>query len=307
MSTAILDEHHDPHHPQQYFHFEIPEISVIIPCFRRVEWLSRCLQGLAAQDIHSIFQVVIIDDGSPNEDEIRGVVQELNAPNYRLCFARKANAGPASARNYGVRLSTGIILCFLDDDSVPEPGWLRSIVMPFVKDNNVALVSGKIVSYYSEGLSAQLERAVYNCTHWATCNIAYRRDVFLELGEFDEQFPEASWEDNDLGLRARWGGFIHVMAADAIVKHPHEQSWGEFREKCVTNGRGAARFCVKWLKNKPLWAIATPLLMARRLLYGLNPLCWLGSRHSIARIRFFWSWYSLKGFLGVFLETNQTR
>jgi GT2 family glycosyltransferase len=286
---------------------EWPDISVIIPCYRRIEWIPLCLKALSLQNIDSTFQVVVIDDGSPNYAEVKEAVIDAGSTKFTLVFERKLNAGPAAARNHGVNLCSGEILCFLDDDSVPEPGWLRSIVMPFLKDKNVALVSGKIVSYYTEGLSVQLEQAVYTGIHWATCNIAYRRDVFRTLGGFDERFPNASWEDNDLGLRARWDGFCHVMAADAVVKHPHEQSWGEFREKCVTNGRGAACFCRKWLKNKPLWAIATPLLMARRLLYGLNPFCWLGPRHSIVRIRYFWSWYSLKGFLGVFLETNQTR
>ena len=286
---------------------EHPEISVIIPCHCRVEWIPRCLHALSKQDIGYSFQVVVIDDGSPNETEIYDLVMDAKSAEFTVDFERQTNSGPAVARNHGVRLSTGSILCFLDDDSVPEPEWLRNMVAPFLGNINVALVSGTIKSFFKEGLSAKLEKAVYTGTHWATCNIAYRREVLLQLGGFDESFPEASWEDNDLGFRARWGGFCHVMATDAVVMHPHEQTWTEFRAKCLTNGRGAARFCKKWIKNKPLWAMATPVLMTRRLLYGLNPFCWFGQFHSIARIRFFWSWYSLKGFMGVLLETNQTR
>ena len=275
---------------------ELLEISVIIPCFRRIEWLPRCLHALSRQDVGRTFQVVVIDDGSPNAAEIRDLVLGVASEAYDLIFERQVNAGPASARNHGVRLSSGNILCFLDDDAVPEPDWLRNIIAPFQLDKEVALVSGSIKSYYKEGLSAELEKAVYNGIHWATCNIAYRRDLFLQLCGFDESFPEASWEDNDLGLRVRWGGFRHVMAKDAVVLHPHERTWDEFRAKCFANGRGAAHFCKKWIMQRPFWAFATPILMSRRLLYGLLPSCWFGGLYATARLRFFWSWYSLKGF-----------
>jgi len=286
---------------------KMPEISVIIPCYSRVKWLPTCLLALSRQDIGRTFQVVVIDDGSPNETEIRELVQDARIGGYNLIFERQDNAGPAAARNHGVRLSSGNILCFLDDDSVPAPDWLGNMVSPFLKNIDVALVSGSIKSFYKDGLSAELEEAVYYGMHWATCNIAYRRDIFLQLGGFDESFPDASWEDNDLGFRARWGGYRHVMAEEAVVSHPHEQTWDEFRIKCFANGRGAARFCTKWMNKRPLWAFATPVLMSRRLLYGLHPSCWFGDQHSLAKIRFYWSWYSLKGFLGVVLETNQTR
>lgn len=286
---------------------ELLDISVIIPCYSRLEWLPRCLQALSRQDIGRFFQVVVIDDGSPNEAEIRELVMDVGAGGFTLIFERQVNAGPAAARNRGVRLSSGNILCFLDDDSVPDPDWLRNMVAPFLDNEDVALVSGSIKSFFKEGLSAVLEVTVYSGMHWATCNIAYRRDVFMQLGGFDESFPEASWEDNDLGIRAHWGGFRHVMAKDAVVLHPHERTWDEFRIKCCANGRGAARFCKKWMDKRPLWVFATPVLMSRRLLYGFKPSCWFGRRHSMARVRFFWSWYSLKGFMGVFLETNQTR
>lgn len=284
-----------------------PEISVVIPCYKRVDWLPRCLHALSRQDIGRTFQVVVIDDGSPNAAEIRSLVLDSREPVYTLVFERQSNAGPAAARNHGVRLSSGTILCFLDDDSVPEPDWLGKLIAPFLLHENIALVSGSIRSFYQDGLSVVLEEAVYSGMHWATCNIAYRREFFQQLGGFDEGFPDASWEDNDLGFRARWAGFRHVMATDAVVLHPHEQTWDEYEAKCFANGRGAARFSRKWIKKKPLWAIVTPILMARRLLYALLPSCWLGGRHSVQRLRFFWSWYSLKGFMGVFLESNQTR
>lgn len=64
-----------------------------------------------------------------------------------------------------------------------------------------------------------LEKVVYLGKTWAICNIAYWRDVFEKFGGFDETFADASWEYNDLGIRARWAGYKHIVNEDAIVYH----------------------------------------------------------------------------------------
>jgi GT2 family glycosyltransferase len=54
---------------------------------------------------------------------------------------------------------------------------------------------------------------------YATCNIAYSREVLERSGGFDERFPAAWGEDTDLGLRAREGGAGLAYAPGAVVHH----------------------------------------------------------------------------------------
>jgi len=164
-----------------------------------------------------------------------------------------------------------------------------------------ALVSGRTSSYDRENpVPLMLEQSVYAGKTFATCNIAYRRSAFDRLGGFDETFPEPSWEDNDLGLRALWAGFTHLYNDMAVVFHPHEVTLDEYRAKCLLNGRGAAVFSRKCLRTRPLWGIATPLIMSRRLLFGMLPSTWLGGRPNVNWLKYQWSLYSLKGFIGTF-------
>jgi GT2 family glycosyltransferase len=275
------------------------DVSIIIPVYRRTGWLGKCLSALAQQVFDGDFEVIIVDDGSPNHDEITAIADRFRSGcPFTVELLLKKNGGPAAARNFGVARSEGRFLCFLDDDSVPDTKWLNEITTPFFESQRIGLVNGKTVSYdRCSHLPLLLERAVYKGKCWATCNIAYRRELFEQLGGFDESFSEPSWEDNDLGLRARWRGAVHVYRDTAFVSHPHEATLDEYRDKCLLNGRGAAAFCRKYMKIKPLWAVITPVAMARRLPYVLLPAVWFQRDTTQAYVKFLWSYHSLQGFI----------
>ncbi len=275
------------------------DVSIIVPVYRRFVWIRRCIEGVIRQDYMGSFEVIVVDDGSPNASEIANALNNF-AVTEKAClkYVRIDHAGPAAARNFGVRASTGRIVCFLDDDSIPDKKWLQEILRPFQESGSTGLVSGCTLSYdRGSDLPLLLEKTVYAGKSWATCNIAYRRDAFEKLGGFDESYTEPSWEDNDLGLRARWAGYSHVYSEGAIVYHPHEKDLSEYKKKCLLNGRGAAVFSRKYLLRKPLWGIGTPFVMSRRLLYAVVPSVWKGIICE-AYVKFLWSLYSLKGFIG---------
>ncbi|KPJ98060.1 MAG: hypothetical protein AMK71_12055 [Nitrospira bacterium SG8_35_4] len=274
------------------------DVSIIIPVFQRTEWVKQCIDRLQEQEFMGTFEIILVDDGSPNAPEIEKTVERHSAAEGTVRYMKKNHSGPAAARNYGASHATGAILCFLDDDSLAEKMWLYEITRPFECDEAAAVVSGRVLSLDQHaGLSFALEKAIYSGKHWATCNIAYKRSVFEKLGGFDETFPEPSWEDNDLGLRARWAGYSHIYNEKAVIYHPHERTVSEYKKKCLLNGRGAAVFCRKYILSKPLWGIGTPLIMSRRLIYGIFPSVWMKRTHALAYLRFLWSLYSLRGFL----------
>ncbi len=281
-------------------------ISIIIPVYKRTEWLERCIERIKEQKYGGHFEVIIVDDGSPNGHAFESIIKNVQLHGDRLIwYLKNSHAGPAAARNYGARFSKGDILCFLDDDSLSAEEWLEEITRSFFSDSFVGVVSGKTLSFDRfDGLSLLLEKRVYPSKSWASCNIAYRRDVFEAIGGFDENFKEPSWEDNDLGLRVLSKGYKHVFNEKAVVYHPHEKTLFEYKKKCRLNGRGAAVFCRKYLFRKPHWALAAPLLMSRRLVYGFFPSVWLRRPDSPLYIKYLWSFFSLQGFLGEIFRNN---
>ncbi len=273
-------------------------VSVVIPVYKRTEWLKRCLQSLNKQTLKEEFEIIIVDDGSPNQGEITEIIEGVKIrKNIHIIFLRQQNRGPAAARNYGISKSSGKIICFLDDDSIASTTWLEHITRP-IMESKADFVSGKTLSYYRDlELPVLLERSVYNGISWATCNIAYKREIIENLGGFDESFKEPSWEDNEMALRTIWAGYRHQYNREAIVYHPHERTIDEYKKKCLLNGRGAARFFKKYILKKPLWGIFTPVAMSRRLVYFLTPSVLLKRQNSASYVKFLWSYYSLKGFV----------
>lgn len=275
------------------------DVTIIIPIYRRTEWIAQCINKLRAQIFSGYFEIIIVDDGSPNQTEMQRLVESFLAQS-EICikYYRKTHKGPAAARNYGVRVSSGEILCFLDDDSLATREWLREIALPFKNSEKIALVSGLTLSLNRKSsLPLLLEKAVYSGKTLATCNIAYKRSIFERLGGFDENFTEPSWEDNELGFRAKWAGHLHIYNEKAIVYHPHETSLSEYKEKCFLNGRGVFIFTRKYLFKKPLVGLTAPLLMCARLIYGFSPLTWIKRGNSVNFLKFIWSFYSIQGFL----------
>src|SRR5690348_4591715 len=114
-----------------------PAVSVVVPTVDRVQLLTRCLRGLAAQqDVD--FEVLVVNDGHP------GIVAVLAEWAGRLPLRplQIAARGAAAKRNAGWRQARAPIVVFTDDDCEPTPGWLRE-GLHALADVKVSLVQGK--------------------------------------------------------------------------------------------------------------------------------------------------------------------
>src|SRR5512137_682379 len=102
-------------------------ISVIIPAKDAANTLGECLEALLHQEslqLEQDYEVIVVDDGSSdNTVEI--------AEQHAVRVIHQTHAGPAAARNAGVRHAKGTLLAFTDADCVPSPTWLRDLTRPF--------------------------------------------------------------------------------------------------------------------------------------------------------------------------------
>ncbi len=203
-----------------------PTVSVCIPTFNRPAQLAKALAAVLAQDPPAGgFEVVVADDGSPDEDAVAEVVRKCSANTgtpVRLVRLRP-NRGPAAARNAAWRAAAATWIAFTDDDCAPEPGWLRGL-LAVADAERVAAVQGRTIP--DPELAHLLGRPfVRSLTvdspsrFYATCNMLYRRQLLDRLGGFDESFRMALGEDTDLGWRAEADGERIAFAPEAVVRH----------------------------------------------------------------------------------------
>jgi glycosyltransferase involved in cell wall biosynthesis len=97
-----------------------PDISVVLPTFRRLKTLSRAIVSVLSQAGPRL-ELIIVDDGS--DDGSAEMVEALGEPRIRL-IRHAVNRGAAAARNSGIAAARAPILAFIDSDDAWLPGKL---------------------------------------------------------------------------------------------------------------------------------------------------------------------------------------
>ncbi|OBZ13700.1 glycosyltransferase family 2 protein [Bacillus sp. FJAT-26390] len=93
-------------------------ISVIVPIFNAERWLLRCLHRILHQPFRNI-EVLLINDGSTDRSGV--ICDEFAAADARIRVIHKPNSGTSSAKNVGIKASSGKYIAFLDaDDEIDE-------------------------------------------------------------------------------------------------------------------------------------------------------------------------------------------
>ncbi|WP_026415477.1 bifunctional glycosyltransferase/CDP-glycerol:glycerophosphate glycerophosphotransferase [Actinomadura oligospora] len=92
-----------------------PKISIVVPFHDVEEYLEECLVSLARQTLDDL-EVVMVDDGSPDNCAVIAKAFADRDPRFRL--VQQENQGLGPARNTGVRHATGEYLAFVDSDDV---------------------------------------------------------------------------------------------------------------------------------------------------------------------------------------------
>jgi len=99
----------------------VPVVSVIIPAYNVAPFIGDTLRSVLAQTF-SEYEVIIINDGSPDTVELESVL----APYLdRIIYLKQENQGAGAARNTGLRAARGEFVAFLDGDDQWLPAFLE--------------------------------------------------------------------------------------------------------------------------------------------------------------------------------------
>lgn len=99
-----------------------PKISVIVPVYKAEKYLHRCVDSILAQTFTD-FELILVDDGSP--DNSGAICDEYAAKDNRVKVIHKENGGASDARNKGLDVAIGELLCFADSDDIVDNNFLE--------------------------------------------------------------------------------------------------------------------------------------------------------------------------------------
>lgn len=211
----------------------IPDLSVVIAARNAAHTLGDTMKALAAQDLDGLTcEVIVVDNGSTDD------TAEV-AESYGATVVRHATPGPAAARNAGLAVARGAIICVTDADCRPVPGWLEAISRPLREDPGVTASKGAYLCEQPE-LVARFVQLEYEDKYDLlsgqgdidfvdTYSAAYRREALVRCGGFDESARYL--EDQELSFRLAEMGARMVFAPTALVYHLHASSVWSYATK----------------------------------------------------------------------------
>jgi glycosyltransferase involved in cell wall biosynthesis len=194
--------------------------SIIIPTAVRVENLTTCLNKVLAQ-VHGLnsseFEIIVSDDTG----QVKAAIEEDYVQYKEIKFNLGPSKGPAANRNSGAKLAKGNWLIFTDDDCIPEPQWLEAYVNVLKNQNKSSLAFEGMILPIGGVIDEELTEGPWNPNggHFWSANIAVWRQLFEELGGFDESYAFPDHEDIDFKNRIEEKTAI-TFVPEALIYHP---------------------------------------------------------------------------------------
>lgn len=230
--------------------------AVVVPTYNRPESLKLCLISLMHLD-PAPDAIIVVDDGS--KWPAAPICAEFGD---RVTCIRQTNAGPAAARNAGVRRTQADVVALTDDDCTPRTDWFGILLQ--AQDGVVGrMVGGRVENALTNNVYAAASQSLCdylyaaggsageNAGFFTTNNLAFDRAFFDKIGGFDEGFPRAAAEDRDLGLRWRAAGGELLYAPQAVIDHAHHMDFRGFWRQQSNYGRGVRQLETRMAARQP--------------------------------------------------------
>ncbi len=212
-----------------------PIVSIVIPVHNKFPVTYHCLSSLLLAMSEISFEVIIVDDGS--KDESTFIPKLIKGVQY---IRNDEAQGFIRACNLGGEYACGNYIVMLNNDTEVTSGWLDELLWPFENFEKVGMTGAKLL--YPDGTLQDAGGIVWNSGDpWNygrqanPCDPRYNyarqvdylsgacimlaRDLWNELGGFDEAFVPAYFEDTDLAFRVREKGYKTIYVPLSQVIH----------------------------------------------------------------------------------------
>lgn len=270
-------------------------VAIAIPTFRRPDRLAALLALLPARvaelDARTALTTVLVVDNDPEQSARPVAERQWQVP---VQYAPEPTPGIAAARNHAMDAAADAqLLAFIDDDELPQPGWLHALVECY-RSHDVAAVMGRVISDLPEHLDPWLRatgtfrrRVLASGT---PISVAAAGNLLLDLARvraagvrFDPGLGLAGGEDSlfsqqlvSRGGRIVWCG--ESIAVDEVTPTRLTRAWA--RTRAFNTGNAAINVALR-LHPGPAAQLG---IRARAMVGGIGRIGVGGARHLFGRV-----------------------
>jgi cellulose synthase/poly-beta-1,6-N-acetylglucosamine synthase-like glycosyltransferase len=206
------------------------KICVIIPGKGILYKLEECLKSIL-NSAYSEFEVIFVNDGLDESSE-----NVLKRYDKKIRILNSYGKGPCYARNLATKNTEAEFVAFTDSDCVVDKNWLGELLRGFKKHPKAVACGGiqklpgdatnfekkvflfmRKVGFITDYMRKVKGDNVIEVNHTPSCNVMYKRDIFLKEGGF----LEGLWpgEDVEFDYRLKRKGYKIVFNPKAVVYH----------------------------------------------------------------------------------------
>lgn len=217
-------------------------VSVVITTKNEENHIGNCLESIRNQSYpQEKIEIIVVDNNS--SDKTKEIARRYSEKVY--------NFGPerSSQRNFGVRQSNEKYILYLDADMVLSENVIKESVEKCERDGCIALyIPERIIGKGFWIKVRDFERSFYNAT-CIDCIRFFRKDKFLEIGGFDENFRGP--EDWDFDRRIREVGEVNII--NSPIYHNEEKfNLKKYINKKSYYTQSFNKYIQKWGRNDPI-------------------------------------------------------
>ena len=204
------------------------DLSVVIPAYNAAETLAEQLDALVGQEWDGAWEIVVVDNRST--DGTVALVESYAARHPRVrTVPASERAGRSYARRVGIEYAAADAVAFCDADDIVGPRWVAAMGDALREHRVVTgpLESDRLNPAWLVETRGRMDTT--SCRTWfdlfpvvASGDLGVRKDVFAEVGDFDERFATA--EDHELSLRLWQHGIPIDFEPDALVHYRYRSS-----------------------------------------------------------------------------------
>lgn len=231
-------------------------ISVIVLNHNNDKVIHRCVNSLLLHNNRYHYEVIVVDNNS-KDDSVENLKRNFED---RIKIVHNGKNGCSSGRNLGVSNASGEIIVFLDSDQwVISDTWLDAGLYILEHRGSVGAVSwgagwfvnsdctGPIVDYF-ENRAITPERLYRDdLSYLATSGFMISKQLFHQIGGFDEAYDPTCFEDTDLSLAVNHAGFQTVYCPYLNIMHlPHQTTNSGSKAHKELLERNGKYFVAKW-------------------------------------------------------------